>query len=218
MSFKTISRSIAMSKAPGLSPFCRFTSVLQNTHHLRPDKKQKFFTCICAADEAKHEIDGHHAEDGSGWSKRIGNRILTGRISQTALVALRTCAYISTVGAVALFFPDLIIRICNFMSKNTASLAVDSFLVRIGGCLAMLFGAYYCGAALDDMQGNQPRCFYISTVLGRYFLGIVFACLYASTGLKYAWVLALGVINVFSGFQMQRALMVCHGRRNSSPH
>lgn len=206
--FKTIGRSIAMPQTFNL-PYCCLATSVQFTQHLRLDKR-RVSARICATNKTDGTNDMYKKkEDGSGWLQQVGTRILlTGRISQTALIAFRTCAYISTIGAVALFFPDCIIRICSFMSRNTASLAVDPVLVRIGGCLAILFGAYYCGAAIDDMQGNQPRYFYISTVLGRYFLGIVFACIYASTGLKYAWILALGVINVLSGIAMQRALMV----------
>jgi hypothetical protein len=207
VSFKTIGRSIAMPQTLNL-PYCCLGTSVQFTQHPRLDKG-RVSARICAANETGDTNSAYKKEDRPGWLQQVGTLIqLTDRISQTARVALRTCAYISTIGAVALFFPDCIIRICSFMSRDTASLAVDPVLVRIGGCLAILFGAYYCGAAIDDMQGNQPRYFYISTVLGRYFLGIVFACIYASTGLKYAWILALGVINVLSGIAMQRALMV----------
>ena len=201
---QTIGRSIALLRAPSIlfhhSNLWDGASARYPVAYRR-QKQWPRITCTYAANE---NPDG--VENDACMSQQTSNRILTGRIPQTALVALRTCAYISTIGTIALFFPDLILRVCASLSKKTATFAVDTFLVRIGGCLAILFGMYYCGAALDDIQGNQPRCFYISTVLGRYFLGIVFTCIYASTGLKYAWVLALGAINVFSGIQMQRAL------------
>ena len=50
----------------------------------------------------------------------------------------------------------------------------------MGGVLAALFGAYYCGAALDDAEGRQPVRFYWSTIAGRLLLSAAFCHLVAT--------------------------------------
>jgi len=82
--------------------------------------------------------------------------------------------------------------------------------IQLGGTLACLFGFYYAGAAVDDVQGRYPVGFYTSTVLARYFLAMVFGLLYWMHGTMHTWILLLGSVNALSAFIMQRAISARH--------
>lgn len=69
--------------------------------------------------------------------------------------------------------------------------------------LAILFGAYYVGAAADDAEGRKPLRFYQSTILGRLLLVALFAWLARDCG---AGLLALAAVNGAGAWRMAAAL------------
>lgn len=75
----------------------------------------------------------------------------------------------------------------------------------MGATLAMLFGAYYLGAACDDAAGRPPMFMYAATVLGRSLLSLVFAWLVWS-GQCAAPLLWLAALNALSATRLLRAL------------
>jgi hypothetical protein len=77
--------------------------------------------------------------------------------------------------------------------------------VRVGGTLASLFGFYYFGAALDDVEGRFPYRFYQSTVTGRVFLAVVFLAL-VITEQSHRSLLLLAVANIASAWAMNRQI------------
>lgn len=77
--------------------------------------------------------------------------------------------------------------------------------IRVGGTLASLFGFYYLGAAVDDMEGRFPLRFYQATVAGRAWLSAVFVWLVA-TGQSERGLLALAAVNLLSAWSQHRTL------------
>lgn len=77
--------------------------------------------------------------------------------------------------------------------------------VRVGGCLAALFGAYYLGAALDDAAGRPPLFFYQTTIVGRLALSAAFIYLVATRQCE-AGLLLLAAANAASSLLLRRAL------------
>lgn len=78
--------------------------------------------------------------------------------------------------------------------------------LRAAGCVAMLFGFYYFGAALDDIEGRVPIRFYQSTILGRLFLSVVFLWLAINQLVLAKLILGLAFMNVVSALFLARAL------------
>ena len=83
--------------------------------------------------------------------------------------------------------------------------------IRVGGTLASLFGFYYIGAGLDDMEGRFPLRFYQVTILGRIFLSIVFALLVV-TKQSPRGLLLLSVVNILSAGAMARQVSATSAR------
>jgi len=85
--------------------------------------------------------------------------------------------------------------------------------VRVGGTLASLFGFYYFGAALDDVEGRFPYRFYQSTVTGRLFLAVIFSAL-VLTEQSHMGLLVLAFANIASALAMNRqiGIAVASGR------
>lgn len=79
--------------------------------------------------------------------------------------------------------------------------------VRVGGSLASLFGFYYFGAALDDVEGRFPYRFYQSTVFGRLFLAVIFSALVLSEQ-SHVSLLVLVFANIASAFAMNRQIRI----------
>lgn len=142
--------------------------------------------------------------------QRISTHAEGGRFSvqstSTSRVAIRTSLYITLVGIVGLVFPGFVIQCMVWLSKDSLQSMIPGMYIQLGGTLACLFGLYYAGAAFDDMQGRYPVGFYTSTVIGRYFLAIVFGLLYVMHGGLHTWVLLLGMVNALSAGLMQRAI------------
>ena len=124
----------------------------------------------------------------------------------TSRIAIRTSIYISVIGITALLFPNIVIQCILYLSRESQRVMVPSIYVQVGGTLAVLFGTYYGGAAIDDMQGRYPVGFYTSTVMARYFLAIVFGILFLTHGCLHLWVLLLGMMNALSAYMLQRAI------------
>ena len=117
----------------------------------------------------------------------------------TARVALRTGTYISALGLGLMVAPTTLF-----------SLAFDAQLVtrgwiRVGGTLALLIGAYYIGAAVDDARGACPRALYAATVAGRLLLSAVFTALVAAAEGE-SGLLVLAVVNAASAGALWRAV------------
>lgn len=94
------------------------------------------------------------------------------------------------------------------MPRSAACLsrsALSAGWVRVGGTLALLFGAYYLGAGVDDAEGRKPLRMYQSTVLGRALLAAVFAAL-AAAGQCGPGLLVLAAANAAGAWRMARAL------------
>ena len=75
----------------------------------------------------------------------------------------------------------------------------------MGATLALLFGAYYLGAALDDREGRKPLRMYQATVLGRGLLALLFCGLVAG-GQCGAGLLLLAATNAVGAWRMAAAL------------
>jgi hypothetical protein len=90
--------------------------------------------------------------------------------------------------------------------------------VRVGGTLAYLFGFYYFGAALDDVEGRFPYRFYQSTVIGRLFLAVVFLVL-VLTEQSHRSLLILVAANIVSALAMNKQIgrAVASGRNVRPP-
>ena len=83
--------------------------------------------------------------------------------------------------------------------------ALEAGWVRVGATLALLFGAYYLGAALDDAEGRKPLRMYQATVLGRLLLAAVFSALVAAGQCGHG-LLALAAVNLAGAARMHAAL------------
>ncbi len=83
--------------------------------------------------------------------------------------------------------------------------AVGPGWIRVGATLAVLFGAYYLGAAMDDMEGRKPLRMYQATILGRVLLAAVFTGL-AACGQCGAGLLLLAAVNAAGAWRMAHAL------------
>ena len=79
--------------------------------------------------------------------------------------------------------------------------------IRVGGTLASLFGFYYIGAALDDVEGRFPLRFYQATILGRVFLSAVFSWLVLS-GQSERGLLVLALVNLASAWAQHRQVQL----------
>lgn len=82
---------------------------------------------------------------------------------------------------------------------------VDRGWLRVGGTVAALFGAYYLGAAFGERSGSGLRGFYLSTVIGRIMLSLVFVCLYVQQQVT-GGLLLLAAVNAAGAFSMWNAL------------
>lgn len=78
--------------------------------------------------------------------------------------------------------------------------------VRMGATLALMFGFYYLGAAVDDVEGRKPMRMYQATVLGRLLLALIFAALVAMRECGRG-LLVLAVANVAGAWRMHQALL-----------
>lgn len=143
------------------------------------------------------EISAHVKGDGS---------IYANKHTSTSITALRTSIYITLVGIVGLVFPGCVIQCMTCLSKDPLQSLIPRMYIQLGGTLACLFGLYYAGAAFDDIQGRYPVGFYTSTVIGRYFLAMIFGLMYFMHGRLHTWVLLLGIMNALSAGMMQRAI------------
>lgn len=126
----------------------------------------------------------------------------------TAKVAFKTGVYIAGLGLALLLFPQSVIQL---FSTSTSMPAVG--WVRVGGTLASLFGFYYFGAALDDVEGRFPYRFYQSTVAGRFFLAVIFSAL-VLTEQSHMSLMVLVIANIASAIAMNRqiGIAVANGR------
>lgn len=132
---------------------------------------------------------------------------------QTAIVALRTSLYITSIGVLALLFPSFLINVLWKCFDPNANYSVPEaslpgpLFVQVGGVLAMLFGFYYLGAALDDIEGRYPLYFYRATVGGRYFLAVVCTLLFLTQGIQQGWLILVSVMNAVSAVVMHKAML-----------
>lgn len=125
-------------------------------------------------------------------------------------VVVRTSIYISSIGLAALVCPGLVIHAINVMTHPAAAVVIDAVFVRLGGLLAILFGMYYAGAALDDLDGRPPMRFYRSTVIGRRCLAALAALIFlaelVALSTSHFWLLFLGGMNAISAQALDRQL------------
>lgn len=77
--------------------------------------------------------------------------------------------------------------------------------VQVGGVLSSLFGAYYLGAAWDDIEGRCPLRFYQFTIFGRLLLTAAFMWLVAAKQMP-PLLLLLAAINVWSAWSMHQTM------------
>ncbi|RMZ57390.1 hypothetical protein APUTEX25_004224 [Auxenochlorella protothecoides] len=115
-----------------------------------------------------------------------------------AKVALQTGAYIGLAGLLLFAKPGLFPII--FETE------VARGYVRVGATLAVLFGAYYLGAACDDAAGRPPLFMYAATVAGRGLLSVAF-CWLVWSGQCAVPLLWLAGLNALSAARLLRALI-----------
>ncbi|GAQ82280.1 protein with septum formation inhibitor MinC domain [Klebsormidium nitens] len=120
-------------------------------------------------------------------------------LTKPAWAALFTGAYISVVGLAVLLWPVKLFGLL-FNVKS-----ISPGWIRVGGVLAMVFGAYYLGTPLLAQQGLGAEAFYWSTVVGRVFLFTAF-CLLVALRLAQPGLLVLGAVNLAGAFAMYQAL------------
>jgi hypothetical protein len=168
-------------------------------------RQQSLHVCTRSKTIRQQAISSNHMKS---WTS-----LLLEEKPQTAIVALRTSLYITSIGVIALLFPSLLIKILwKYIESNVhnsiaaASLPAPLY-VQVGGTLAMLFGFYYLGAALDDIDGRYPLYFYRTTVAGRYFLAIVCTILFLTQGVQQGWLLVVSVMNAVSAVVMHKAML-----------
>jgi hypothetical protein len=125
-------------------------------------------------------------------------------------VVVRTSIYISSIGVAALIRPGLVVHAIHGLTCPAFGAVIDAVFVRLGGLLAMLFGIYYAGAALDDLDGCPPMRFYRSTVIGRLcfaaLVSFVFIAELVVAGQLHFWLLFLGGMNAVSAQALARQL------------
>ncbi len=123
-------------------------------------------------------------------------------------VVVRTSVYISSIGVVAFIWPGLVMYAVNGMTHPAGAAVVDAVFVRLGGLLAILFGMYYAGAALDDLDGRPPMRLYRSTVIGRGLFALASLVMFAAemTTALHVWLLVLGAMNAVSALAIHRQL------------
>lgn len=149
--------------------------------------------------ETSHEED-HHDDPADQQAKSSEHS------RHTWSMALRTSLYISSIGIVAILFPQVVLRCMVLLSSDPQQGVLPTMYIQLGGTLASLFGFYYAGAAMDDIQGRYPENFYKSTIAARYFLAIIFAVLFYANQKQHLWLVLLGTMNALSAFMLQRAM------------
>jgi hypothetical protein len=130
--------------------------------------------------------------------------------SMRVKIACRTGLYISCIGLVALCSPRLVVAGIQYLTLTASDVSLDAVFVRLAGCLCLMFGGYYFGAALDEVDGRPPLYFYRATVAVRYLFCVACLVMFVLHGCKSLWIVGLGVMNAASA----RALSVhLHGLR-----
>ena len=88
--------------------------------------------------------------------------------------------------------------------------------IRVGGTLALLFGAYYLGAAHGEISGKGLGSFYLSTVVGRLVLAACFA-VFVARGEVEPPLLLLALANLIGAGSMWRALRQAGSTHGAEP-
>ncbi len=71
--------------------------------------------------------------------------------------------------------------------------------IRVGGTLALLFGAYYLGAAHGEATGRGLVSFYVATIIGRLVLAAAFAVFVARREVEAPLLLLAGANLIGAG-------------------
>jgi hypothetical protein len=93
----------------------------------------------------------------------------------------------------------------SILLSNVCSTLPSPGWIRVGGVLASLFGFYYVGAAMDDIDGRMPLQFYRSTILGRVLLSMTFTLLVALRQCEMG-MMWLAAANLASAAAMHKAV------------
>lgn len=156
------------------------------------------------ADEEIDADEGSDAEENDTGLMYWAVRVLFRKDNHPRVkVVLRTGVYIGCIGLMALFLPRLVVDVVRMLTL-AATVSIDSIFVRLGGLLCLLFGAYYVGAALDDLDGNPPIRFYRTTVYMRWAFATVCLLLVWSDSSGHLWLLGLAAINAASAAALHR--------------
>jgi len=122
-----------------------------------------------------------------------------------AQLAMFTGLYIAVVGMALFIYPTKLFGLLFDVRSVTVG------WIRVGAILAVVFGVYYIGTAVGDMQGySGARAFYMSTVVGRMFLFVGFAWLVA-VGAAQSTLLLVGSVNMVGAVSMLIALQKSSG-------
>lgn len=116
-------------------------------------------------------------------------------------ITFQTGAYIAVAGAVLIMWPSLMYKVL-LIDKSQISIG----WVRVLAAAAVLFGTYYIGAALDQLEtGKMMLRFHQCTILGRFWLVFTFAVLVAM-GQCSKGVIVIALLNLLSALRTLHAL------------
>jgi len=88
---------------------------------------------------------------------------------------------------------------CATRSSGAPRRHASAGFIRVGGTLALLFGAYYLGAAHGEATGRGLVSFYVATIIGRLVLAAAFAVFVARREVEAPLLLLAGANLIGAG-------------------